>query len=104
MFKEAECPICFEEESTETVTTHCGHSFHEHCIDEYIAFNRSKRSVECPVCRAVIFENIEVVIDDAHDVERMPPPIFDDIDIKMIGVLLLGLILVSVLIFVVLLW
>lgn len=101
MIKETECPICFEDTNRGMVITDCGHSFHEHCVDEYIAFNRSKRYVECPVCRAVIFENIEVISSPQEEERHRPPPVFNDTETKMIILLFVGLLMLSALIIVV---
>jgi hypothetical protein len=102
-----ECPICFEDDVADAIAiTGCGHTFHEHCIDEYIAFNNSRRFVECPVCRAVIFENLEVV-SNADEEERQRQhlqqrPLFNDIETKMIALSLLGFLLLTAMIILVL--
>jgi hypothetical protein len=99
MMKDTECPICFDEDvANDLAITDCGHTFHEHCIDEYIAFNKSKRYVECPVCRAVIFENLEVISQEEEHRDR-EPPVFNEFETKMIGLLFFSLLMISVLIY-----
>ncbi len=109
MITDRECPICFEKDVADDIAiTDCGHTFHEHCIDEYIAFNKSKRIVECPVCRAVIFENLHVISqmeedELQHQQQHLEQHIFNDIETKMIALLFFGILLISVLIYFVLL-
>lgn len=45
-----ECPIClgeFEEGETVKLIPYCGHVFHSHCIDTWLALH-----VTCPFCRS----------------------------------------------------
>ena len=44
------CPICLENmETTENMTTQCGHTFHLCCIDGWLTTN-----ITCPLCRDVL--------------------------------------------------
>ena len=47
------CPICIEPmHENVTVTTHCGHTFHEECLVKSLAFDISNfRPMQCPMCR-----------------------------------------------------
>ena len=42
-----ECPICYQScNDTLNITTHCNHSFHKICIDEWL-----EKINNCPICR-----------------------------------------------------
>ena len=42
-----ECPICYQScNDTLNITTHCNHSFHKTCIDEWL-----EKTNNCPICR-----------------------------------------------------
>lgn len=41
-----ECPICYEELTTEIVTTKCNHTCHEECLKTWL-----DETNICPVCR-----------------------------------------------------
>lgn len=48
----AECPICFENLCTGSVTTMCGHVYHKDCIELHCTATLG--ATRCPVCRAFI--------------------------------------------------
>lgn len=48
--KKDDCPVCLEKLDNNTVTTECGHKFHEECIINVMR----KSSNKCPICRKPI--------------------------------------------------
>ena len=51
--KENRCSICLEDLNDDIMTTSCGHTFHNNCINEW-----KNHASTCPICRKVIFEPI----------------------------------------------
>jgi len=53
-----ECPVCLIDIKTEkTKKLDCGHIFHEHCIEKWIAFQNGaphRIKPSCPTCRIII--------------------------------------------------
>lgn len=94
-----ECPICCEEDDVNIIQTECGHMFHEGCIERYIAYNKKKRLINCPVCRSVLLENIEA----PSQLIQAPQQSSNDNEPKKICLLLACMLLASLLLLLVLL-
>ena len=61
------CSICFEKlVSKDTQIIHCGHEFHNDCIDKWLEKENS-----CPLCRGLIDHRI--ILDDSIQVEDVGP-------------------------------
>lgn len=43
------CPICYETDSVVRQTLPCGHTFHLHCVEQWLRKNNT-----CPMCRCKI--------------------------------------------------
>jgi len=83
---DVECPICCEEDDVNIVQTECGHMFHENCIERYIAYNKKKLLINCPICRSVILENFEN-IETPSPLPQERPQLSNDHESKQICVL-----------------
>lgn len=46
------CSICLQTDDSNLITTLCGHTFHEHCINEWAIQYRKQT---CPMCRKNLF-------------------------------------------------
>ena len=57
-----DCPICLDpiESNVNCMTTECGHCFHASCILKHVSMTKGG----CPMCRAVMVENVEMGEDD----------------------------------------
>lgn len=62
-----DCPICLDpiESNVNCMTTECGHCFHASCILKHVSMTKGG----CPMCRAVMVENVEMGDDDEEDLE-----------------------------------
>ena len=57
-----DCPICLDpiQPNVNCMTTECGHCFHASCILKHVSMTKGG----CPMCRAVMVENVEMGEDD----------------------------------------
>lgn len=60
--KKQECSICTTEDinTAKMLLTECGHTFCEHCLSEYIDYQKNKdkdAEIKCPLCRFSIARN-----------------------------------------------
>ena len=51
------CAICLDNSNIRWIQLNCNHKFHESCMIEYIT--SSQYNPTCPLCRAIIIQNIE---------------------------------------------
>jgi len=46
MTDDTDCPICYEELQYDLTTTICQHTFHQHCLQQWL-----NKSNICPICK-----------------------------------------------------
>mgnify|MGYP006087804205 CR=1 FL=1 len=53
-----ECPICFHPMTPNTsnkLTESCPHTFHKHCLEDWLLSHNNQRGMTCPICSCPIF-------------------------------------------------
>jgi hypothetical protein len=51
------CAICIDTENDNFEYLPCKHTFHTHCIEQYIDYSISNtKTVTCPLCRYILYE------------------------------------------------
>ena len=55
--KNTKCPIDIEyfTDKSDVFFTTCSHSFHYHCLKDYVSKNNNLKELKCPLCKTILF-------------------------------------------------